>query len=114
MAAQIPPGGLLMPAPPVAKFATLFSDSSKDPHNGNYTTLYPGLDIDINANANNATPTQLRILIAAAAGAQRQPLALAITNADKLLHVFLCPTRCELTLRAAPSILDGRTFAFEW
>ena len=49
----------------------------------------------------------------AAAGAQHQPLALAITNADKL-YVFICPTRCELTLRAAPSILDGRTFAFEW
>ena len=111
MAAQIPPGGLLMPAPPVAKFATLFSDSSKDPHNGNYATLYPGFDIDINANANNATPAQLRNLIAAA-GAQRQPLALAITNADKV-HVFICPTRCELTLGAAPSILDGRTFAFD-
>ena len=112
MAAQAPPpGGLIMPAPPVAKFATLFSDSSKDPHNGNYSTLYPGFNIDINANANNATPAQLRNLIAAA-GAQRQPLALAIINDDKV-HVFICPTRCELTLGAAPSVLDGRTFAFD-
>ena len=62
-------GGLVMPAPPVAKFSTFFSDASKDPHNGDYSTLYAGFDIDINANANNATPAQIRNLIAAA-GAQ--------------------------------------------
>ena len=32
----------------------------------------------------------------------------------RCIHVFICPTRCELlTLRAAPSKLDGRTFTFD-
>ena len=106
-----PVGGLAMPAPPVASFATFFADSTNDPHAGNYTTLYPGFDIDINANVNNATPAQLRNLIAAA-GAQRQPLALALMNNDKA-HIFICPTRVELTLGSPPSLLDGRTFAFD-
>jgi len=106
-----PVGGLAMPAPPVASFATFFADSTNDPHAGNYTTLYPGFDIDINANVNNATPAQLRNLIAAA-GAQRQPLALALMNNDKA-HIFICPIHVELTLGSPPSPLDGRTFAFD-
>ena len=49
-------GNLPMPTPFVASYATLFSDTSKDPLQGNYRDLMSGLEFDINVHQNNPTP----------------------------------------------------------
>ena len=71
---------LPMPTPLVASYyATLFSDSSKDPLQGNYQNLMSGFELDINVHQNNPSPRELRDPTIAAAGSQQgHPIALGL------------------------------------
>ena len=104
-------GNLPMPTPFVASYATLFSDTSKDPLQGNYHDLMSGFELDINVHQNNPTPRELRDLIAAA-GSQGHPIALGLIN-EGTMKVYLCPTRYERSLGAPVTNFDNLTYAFD-
>ena len=64
-----------MPTNFVASYATLFSDSLKDPLQGHdYQDLMSGFELNINVHQNNPSPRELRDLIIAAAGSQGHPI----------------------------------------
>ena len=109
--AQAAAAPLPVSAQPIAKFADLFSDTSKDPLQGRYHDLFAAFDIDINNAQNGISPSSLRDFIAAA-GAQNHPFALGLF-ANGILHPYLCPARVDRALGAPVSLLDGKLFAFD-
>ena len=85
-------GNLPMPTPFVASYATLFSDSSKDPLQGNYQNLMSGFKLDINVHQNNPSTRELHdLLMIAAAGSQGHPIALGLIYDEGVMKVYLCP-----------------------
>ena len=102
-----------MPATADCKFATLFSDVSKDPFQGQYTSLYnPYFTVDPNNIANASTPASVRDTIAAS-GAQRMPLALGLL-VNNILRVYLCPQRFDPALSVTlPPTISGKMFIFD-
>ena len=103
-------GGLPACVPAPALFATLFSNTSKDPTNGNYRTLMDPFLHDINNVANNVSTSNLKDRIANA-GNRRHVLATIIISAGKA-YPYLLPHCWEQALTGPEPELDGKLFAF--
>ena len=90
-----------------------FSDTSKDPHSGDYSSLYDSFDVDPN-NATNATNTTASNTIrdsVAAAGAAYNLLAFVYMS-DNKAQDLMCPQRIDRPLGAPNLSIYGKTYAF--